>query len=765
MSNNKRNTPIDPDVMYEKFFDEAMEMVNNNLSVKYYDYTLSTTIRKMENELYERSCESLKIIKKTLSTITPGDKCGISKRCLKKRSIALAKYAEAVHEKYADMYPRLCVEDVFFDINFLCTLFTHDILGGAYYFTYAMALWILDELFQRGKIGDAIRYLPDYVYEDDVNMPSFEDSCHNRKLIARMIYVIENRDSKNIGKHDDGIFVNEATLSFKGKRTYELTPLYDEITDRERFNSIISMIPSTVIKRAVSRFEQKEWEFVEICLDIVNDYRTEEVELLTEIKNDLLQQNKKKKEHDSKADILDFKNNNVLSSLISPLSYLKSISEDSFVGEAADVITGSLFATRNLVEKIEKYRKLNECKMSLSYLSYSNDMLDMMSEDGSLKKEHVEKLRAFHLQNPYETLFAFLYLLDSGSSLPWVYNQTQFILNTAKDQLPWAFAHITKRDWENEPEDFDEDEEMEADTVETEENDDDVSFEPLDWIDEEEKLYQREYTDACLWCEPDEVDPKQFIKMNIAQILFENSDIVIPRNVSFNFDMAPLLEKSGFNITESKAFEKYCTLARSYENKETEERLMQQIEMESDTEDEECQEQSAGEDLPQEDISLYKKEIERLKNEIKTLHQNRNEFQKKSEALSSENDELKTELSELREILHSESNRSVEHSPKEKISYPYNLTHRFVVYGGHPSWLKAIKPLLNNIRFIDDTVVPNANLMKNADAVWVQSNSIGHSFYYKILDVTRTNEIPLEYFSFASAEKCAEQIIEYDKRL
>lgn len=769
MANNKRNIPIDPDVMYEKCFAEALKMVDTNLSVNHYDYTNSATKRRMENDLYERSCETLKITRKALAKFAPNDKCGISKRCIKKRCSASVEYANEIHERYASRYPQLCVEDVFFDINYLCANYTYDMLSGSFYFTYAISLWILDELLQRGKIGDAIRYLPNYVYEDDVDMPDFEDSCHNRELIARMMYVIENRDSENIGKHDDGIFVNEATLSFKGKRTYRLVPFYDEISDRERFDSIISMIPQAIINRAISRFEQKEWEFVEICLGIVNDYRTEEVRLLTEMKSNLLHQREEKKTFDNKADILNYKNNKVLTSPLFPLSnsnFVNNITEEKVVAEAADVIKGSLSMSRSLVDDFEKCRKLDECKRSVSYLSYSDNILDMMCEDGTLNKKQADKLKAFNLQNPYETLFAFLYLLDSGSSLPWLYNQTQVVLNTAKNQLPWAFAHITKRDWENEPDDYEEDDELEEDECESEEMLDELPDEPLDWIDEESKLYQRDYTDACLWCEPDEADPNKFIKMNLAQILFENSDIVMPRNVSFDFDTAPLLEKSGFAEAESKAFERYCTLARSCEYKEIEERLMRKMEIDADSEDkEEIFEQPDEENIQQEDISSYKKEIERLKNELKALHQNRNEFRKKSEDLSTENEELKAEISELREFIHPTDNKNNEQCSKEKIDYPYSLEHRFVVYGGHPSWLRAIKPLLTNIRFIDDTVVPNANLIKNADAIWIQSNAIGHSFYYKILDVTRTHDVPLEYFSFASAEKCAEQIIEYDRKM
>ena len=55
-------------------------------------------------------------------------------------------------------------------------------------------------------------------------------------------------------------------------------------------------------------------------------------------------------------------------------------------------------------------------------------------------------------------------------------------------------------------------------------------------------------------------------------------------------------------------------------------------------------------------------------------------------------------------------------------------------------------------------------MIKNADIVWVQANSIGHSKYYKILDVVRTYRIPLRYFAYASAEKCAEQIVIEDMK-
>lgn len=40
--------------------------------------------------------------------------------------------------------------------------------------------------------------------------------------------------------------------------------------------------------------------------------------------------------------------------------------------------------------------------------------------------------------------------------------------------------------------------------------------------------------------------------------------------------------------------------------------------------------------------------------------------------------------------------------------------------------------------------------------------AISHSAYYKIMDTVRTHNIPVHYFSYASAEKCAEQLALFD---
>ena len=66
-------------------------------------------------------------------------------------------------------------------------------------------------------------------------------------------------------------------------------------------------------------------------------------------------------------------------------------------------------------------------------------------------------------------------------------------------------------------------------------------------------------------------------------------------------------------------------------------------------------------------------------------------------------------------------------------------------------------------RSLDRESLPNADLIRNADVVWIQANSLAHKHYYKIIDIVRKYNKPVRYFAYASATKCAEQIVLEDR--
>ena len=84
---------------------------------------------------------------------------------------------------------------------------------------------------------------------------------------------------------------------------------------------------------------------------------------------------------------------------------------------------------------------------------------------------------------------------------------------------------------------------------------------------------------------------------------------------------------------------------------------------------------------------------------------------------------------------------------------------KLLVFGGHATWIKAIKPLLTGcIRFIDKNKGFDNAIIRHADIVWIQPNALSHSQYYTIIDAVRQLKKPVRYFTYASALKCARQL-------
>ena len=96
-------------------------------------------------------------------------------------------------------------------------------------------------------------------------------------------------------------------------------------------------------------------------------------------------------------------------------------------------------------------------------------------------------------------------------------------------------------------------------------------------------------------------------------------------------------------------------------------------------------------------------------------------------------------------------------------SRSYQIRKQTVVFGGHATWLKVIRPMLQgNIRFVERDPKFSENLIRNADIVWIQTNSLSHSMYSRIAYSARLYHKPMRYFSYSSAARCAQQVLEAD---
>lgn len=166
-------------------------------------------------------------------------------------------------------------------------------------------------------------------------------------------------------------------------------------------------------------------------------------------------------------------------------------------------------------------------------------------------------------------------------------------------------------------------------------------------------------------------------------------------------------------------------------------------------------------------ILALKKENNQLKHAAYEAERTAKDLQKKNEDLLQKGQSERQELAELRELLFLRENEiEVEPEDAESVSFPYSVKHAAVIFGGHDTWAKAIRPMLSgDVRFVDRDMPPDANLIRHAEVVWLQPNSMSHSNYHKIIHVVRTHHIALHYFQFASAEKCALQLVREDQKM
>lgn len=167
------------------------------------------------------------------------------------------------------------------------------------------------------------------------------------------------------------------------------------------------------------------------------------------------------------------------------------------------------------------------------------------------------------------------------------------------------------------------------------------------------------------------------------------------------------------------------------------------------------------EDVLRAEIKFLKEQNKRILDEAHLHEAREKRLEKETVSLKNGITSIQRELSDLRNVVFNSQTGDFNNEPQETlpISYPYTAKGNIVVFGGHESWSKAIKPRFTNVKFIYKDATPNAEQIKNANVIWIQTNALAHTNFYKIIDVARVHGVPVRYFSYASAVKCAEQIV------
>lgn len=576
------------------------------------------------------------------------------------------------------------------------------------YISLSAAIWILDNLALHGKVDQIYPLLPkldDEDWPDDLFVVPINHPVYDDDLILSLVHLIRHRNtSKTFEDPFCGTLVWE-----KGKPDNDV----ETQNNQKAFLSVLKLLDENDVKKAISKYEGDVWRFYRITFAIFDKVEAE-LESLEKERDQL--------ESQLYPEIIDIsaKNNPLL---VNPTRFQKGLSAESF-------------SKKDIEEKIrfiESRIEFYVTKFTFTDMSLVNDREKAMGwVKGIVPKELRQELIEFRVDDPFESAFALLYLLDSGSPIPWMYYGSISVAYTLKDQLPFDSAEQR-------------------------------TTEPMLLSEWNDALYEHRYKgyrwEQRLDAEGNLVQRSK--AKNLSQLFYINAQTLFPRVVPSQPMFETYLEDLGeMTDREEEAYSLLLFMLNAasihYDTSDIE-TVVEDISPSSDQKEEHITiDQSA---IISENERLRKKNQE-LVSVLRTLKQQKKIVDNNLAATKSELSESHQELSDLRELVFRLDNREIpEETIDESIQYPYITPGKILSFGGHPSWIKDMKKKLPNVVFIDTDTLPNADLIRAADVVWIQTNYISHSNYYKIISVAGTAGKQIRYFTSTSSAKCAEQVV------
>lgn len=658
---------------------------------------------------------------------------------INKKSSAVVRKAKEAKRLFGQKYPDIDIIDSFSRLNGIICFDSYNIHAFNNNHILAVALWILDALKKADALEQAFQYFP---LKDEIKLPEcitvYRDYSFDEDTIKALCYLIAYRNNE---PKDEFIFFDPNNTS-KTKIDWTCPQQTDNLSCRERLNGILSFIPQKAIDEALKSFNDDFVRFHDLIFSGVNQYISKAKQA-----NDAFTYSAN---HFSSADRI--------------VSSLKK--------DACNV--------NNLIDKGYYF---------VEFLNKTNivDVVNCRYPD--IKKIN-NKVVDFEVTDPYAISFAVFYFMEKDDPTFWC-NMTVKLFRSAGIQLPWGFDDIddhinlfcvsdqeVNERFELLNKEFPQFAEMYSDLENAISNmpDDNSEDEFEKWSAISALKYEAKTTD-CESSELQESAKKEFYsisgiyhnpeskntdRLNGAHFLFSRSNVIPPRDFRYYVGKTDAAKK--YNEHDNSQFFGYslgvlhasadCQRISAYQdNSESVENMIEEIEKQENKEEYDI-------DKLLEEIALLKKQAKKMKSELYDANKKYEDVNKEIEQIKEEKESVTSELAELRSMICpiDEKEKTVEF----KINFPYEPMLRHVVFGGHASWLKSIRYMLPNVRFIDPNMKPDLQLVDNADVVWIQSNAISHAYFNMVLDRCRLHDIDYQYLDYASAEKCAEQVALYD---
>lgn len=674
----------------------------------------------------------------------------------KRRQQVLLSYLERAEREFSSYGLRSVVED--FTYNELLPLYNYneiddvmkDIRVGA-------ALWVLDHLRAAGKLKEAVGLLETvdyYDYEVTAVPPDFHHPCYEDRLIEATVSVLMKR-------YRAPVIITEENAQGKALEG--------------NYCKLMGLLPEEAVKKADETFKAKVWELAARNMKGQAWFDRELMRIAAQLKKaelgrEALSSSAAARLENlpaagplakSPLDGINLENPNTMKKL-----YMgQPVIDDENIFEQPGAVGN--YATRALA------REGQDIFVRMKHFVFDFDRFLQMDEKEILEetgsRELAEAMAGFTVDDPLEICFALIHLIDNGDDAPWLMRSGSSLVSFAQRMLPWYI------DWDEMTDD------------EWEEWIEGMEYNLHGWMGKEKPQEQIDYYH------------EKHNGLNLAQFVYRLCHNVVPVGLHpFETERQKMVaegmdETMARKLTDTAEImflqSMQAKLFRRNWRDDYEEEELQDEEDEAEYHpvpqggywgnlakahayDENADKPDEGIDLIAE-LQKTQKELSAARKQIKSLREalaeNRQEAAREQAESERELKKLRMEhreLADLRQLIfHLQTSADDGTKAEETIAYPYETLHRTVVFGGHESFLKVIKPLLPTVRFVEtENVSFSPEIIRHADVVWVQNNCISHSQYWNIVKYCKLAGVQLRYFAFASAEKCAEQLAMEDQK-
>lgn len=569
------------------------------------------------------------------------------------------------------------------------------------------AIWILDNLTLHGKTEEIYPLLPKFDEEhipDDLLPPPANHLIYDEILVLSLVHLIRHRNTAKAFSD-----ISSGTLVWdKGVPEHDA----ESRKNREAFDAILALLDPNDVKKATAKYEEDIWRFYRMAFALYDKF---EVGL----------SNMEKEREQLESQLFPVINLNTVKT--NPLLVNQKKQGNPF----SDSRTRSEIESR--LELLD--RKVDSFMTQITFTDFSlvNDREKAMKRlAGFAPKDLRQELIDFHVDDPFESSFALLYLLDSGSLIPWMYYGSISVAYTMIDQLPFDSSPIFTK-------------------------------EPVLLSQWSDALYEHRYK-GYRWDDRTDAEGEPVQRSNaknLSQVLYKNALALYPRVVPSQPMLDAYLSDLGdLSDREKEAYSLLLFMMNAatlhFDGTELDDIEEEPIETPDKPDEASAVDQEA---LLSENERLRSKNKE-LASALRTLKQQKKLLDNNLSAAKVELSEKSQELADLRELVFLLDNKEVPEEPiDETIQYPFITPGKILSFGGHPSWIKEMKKKLPNVVFIDPDTLPNTDLIRSSDVVWIQTNYISHSNFYKIINAVGPSGKQVRYFTSSSSAKCAEQVV------